>query len=334
MEKHLAWGVFCRIAFLLALTQLRIVAASAEDRPQDIVLSPFIGDYYWLVEAYLRVEGDFTTYLGPITSMDIFGGFTDVDGDGRDEFLAVVDNKLTCDGSVCDFFIFAPVVHGRDVETPCDWQLVDDRPKPVARGLYERFVTVDGQSVALASLAAGMPCTLNGIEWEDYFHFVYDTAHYTGSEKIHEHTLNDIRLGTYDINDDGEEEVFVYITPVQCPLCSGWGHVFEIIRDTDGAIVDWRSRGKFGSLDPVPTTIGGDPTFLAPSATIHVTGEIVDGHRSLCTSNSILRWNGKAYEPHVFLYLEAVREEARALGCLGAASAQSVDDPVHDSLDE
>jgi hypothetical protein len=304
-------------AFVLAGAQ--VSAAPADDQPQDIVLTPFIGDYYWLVEAYLRIEGDFTSYLGPVTEIDIFGGFADADGDGREDFLVVVDNELTCDENVCDFFMFVPVVKDQSVDTLCDWQLVDDRPKPITRGLYERFVTVGDQSVALTNLPAEMPCTLNGDEWHTFFHFVYDTEHYIYSEKIHYVALTDIRLGTYDVDDDGQDEVFVYIAP-NCPRCKGWGHVIEIIRGADGSVSDWRRRGGFGSLDPILTSIDARPAFLAPSAKLRVTDEIIEGHRSLCTSRSILRWNGKAYESRVYIYIEALLEEARALGCPDTAN--------------
>jgi hypothetical protein len=316
------------IVSALVLTGTRVSWSAAlqsdtkavSDAPSDIVLTPFVGEYYWLVEAYLRIKGDFGSYLGPIAEPDIFGGFADADGDGREDFLVVVDNELTCDENVCDFFVFAPVVKDRSVDKPCDWQLVDDRPKPITRGLYERFVTAGDQSVALTTLPSEMPCTLNGEEWRDYFHFVYDTEYYTISEMDHHFALTDIRLGTYDVNDDGQDEIFIYIVPEHCPRCARWGHVIEIILGADGSVSDWRIRGGFGGLEPVLTSIDAGPTFLAPSAKLRVTGEIIDGHRSLCTSHSIVRWDGKAYVSHIYTYIETLRDEARALGCPEADS--------------
>ncbi len=320
---------------VICLFQVHCLLADAgEDKIENVLITPFIGDYLWLAEAYLISEGPFGSYLGAVTDSDVFGGFADADGDGLEDLLIVVDHDITCERTLCDFLVFAPVVEDRQLNAACDWRLVDDRRRNIVRGLYERFAIVGDIAVPLTRLPSEMQCTLNGRDWQGYLHSIYDSAHYIKSEKLHRAALSDLRLGAYDLNGDGQDEVFIYIPSNNCPC--GWesGHVIEIEKGADGSSPTWKRIGRLEYFDPVLTSIDSEPTFLAPSATLHVTDEVIDGYRSLCSSRMILRWDGEAYVLSVYINSDTLLQEVRALGCPTIAPTQAADAPIAVEPDE
>ena len=153
----------------------------------------------------LRTGRAYSGYLGSIAEGDLYGGFADADGDGRKDLLVVVDNDLTCDDNVCDFFVFAPVVKDRQVVTACDWHLVENRRRPITREAGGRLVDVGGQTVTLTGLPQKMPCTLDGHDWLTYFHFVYQYAQRTGSQLPRYAALTDVRPGNASADGDMTE---------------------------------------------------------------------------------------------------------------------------------
>ena len=314
------------LALLTALTSAATsLAADDEALDGDILITPFIGERISLVEAFLRAKGSYRSYLGAVAADNLFGGFADVDGDGRKDIVVVVDNDLACDESGCDAFVFAPIVANRSIDAACDWRLVDDRRKPLTRGLYERFVTLGDKLVALTQLPAEVKCRLDGMDWEDFFHLIYNTDFYLPSEKLHHRSLSDVRVGTYDVNGDGRDEVFIFIAPFPCLGCMGQGAIIETAPQMDGSRPEWHRIGKFDEPDIALTTRDGEPTFLAPSAVLRPIDETIDGYRTLCSSTTILRWTGETYVQHVYTNSDSLLEEARSLGCPGTLTPRGID---------
>ena len=101
-----------------------------------VYLMPDIGDYLWLVEAYMPTSY-FGRYFatGALVEGDFFAGFADLDGDGSDELLVAVDHPTACDGDVCDLFTFALDPEGPDLYAPCNWLLADRSRTPIRRSL-------------------------------------------------------------------------------------------------------------------------------------------------------------------------------------------------------
>jgi hypothetical protein len=153
-------------------------------------------------EALLWTGAAYNNYSDPVPESAIYGGFADVDGDGRKDLVIVVDNDLTCDDNGCDFFVFAPVVMDRQVVTACDWHLVEERREPITPEAGKRLVVVGGQSVVLTRLPQEMPCTLNGNDWHFYFHLVYQHAHDTDWQKLLCAALTGIRPGFFSADED------------------------------------------------------------------------------------------------------------------------------------
>jgi len=146
-------------------------------------------------EAVLQAVVAYSDYTGPVPESDTYGGFADLDGDGRKDMLVVVDNDLTCNDNVCDFFVFAPVVKDRQVTTACDWHLVESRRRSITREAGRRLVDVEGQAIVLTNLPRKMPCTLDGWDWQSYFHFEYREGQRTGSHLSRFAALTDICPG-------------------------------------------------------------------------------------------------------------------------------------------
>ncbi len=118
----------------------------------------------------MRVSASF---LDIVSDVDFYGGFADVNGDGRDDLLILVEHERTCNEDVCDFFVFELVVENRQIKNDCDWQLVDDNRRPVRRTPSDRFLTVGNRTVLLEPLPDDMACTLNHRTWRDYFLSTY-----------------------------------------------------------------------------------------------------------------------------------------------------------------
>jgi hypothetical protein len=196
-----------RIAHLLAaagflLAGERAWGAADGDSVSEAGLGYGNGMHNQPAEASLRTGGAYSGYMGSIAESDLYGGFADVDGDGRKDLLIVVDNDLTCDDNVCDFFVFAPVVKDRQVVTACDWHLVENRRRAITREAGRRLVDVDGHSVALLGLPQKMPCTLDGDDWLTYFHFIYRYTQNDGSHVSRYAALTDIRPGNASAEGD------------------------------------------------------------------------------------------------------------------------------------
>ncbi len=289
------------------------VAADDDNQAHEILIVPFLGEHFSLVEAFLQTSPEGRHFNNPdLTAKSFFAGFADVDGDEIKDLLVLVDHDTTCDGDLCDLFVFSPVVKDRSMDAPCDWSLVEKTRTTFTTSLYERFITSAEQSVTMTNIPWPFwGCRFNGAEWTEYFRWEYDT-YIVPFDTV----LSDIRVGTYDVNGDGRDEVFIYI--ISLPICDSFacrGAILEVEPPEDGEPPAWRKIGELSFLDPILDADGEEEAYLMPGSSLHVINETVDGYVSLCSSKMLLRWNGEAYDHQVYYKREDLLTEARALGC-------------------
>jgi hypothetical protein len=263
----------------------------AADASDYVYLMPDIGDYLWLVEAYMPTS-PFGRYFetGALIEGDFFAGFADLDDDGSDELLVAVDHPTTCDGDECDLFTFNLDPEGPNLYVPCNWLLADRSKTLIKRSLYERFVTVAGKTVVMADLSIPYNDRRTGVfdgvfdgkPWRAYFSEIYGTPI----------EWDDIRL-----NGDGRDEVFIYVVkPSMCLRDECGGAILELLPGEDGAEPGWRWIGQLDHLYVVDNYIIGENISSYPARRVKVTNKVVDGYPSLCTRMSHLTWNGETYD--------------------------------------
>jgi len=271
-------------------------------RASDYVyLMPDIGDYLWLVEAYMPTSHygeEFAT--GALIEPDFYAGFADIDDDGVDELLVAVDHPIACEGDMCDLFTFASAAAEPDFAVPCSWRLADRTRVLIKRSLYERFVTVAGETVVMSELSrpydprsdGSFNGLFDGKDWRDYFATIYGTPIEWGEIR-----LSDIRVGTYDLNGDGRDEIFVYaVSPAMCGRDECGGAILELLPAEEGAKPGWRWIGELSYLDIADHFIIGEDFSSSPARRVKVLNEVIDGFPSLCTRLSHLSWNGETYD--------------------------------------
>jgi hypothetical protein len=267
-----------------------------------VYLMPDIGDYLWLVEAYMPTSF-FGKYFetGALVEGDFFAGFADLDGDGSDELLVAVDHPTACGGNVCDLFTFALDPEGPDLYAPCNWLLADRSRTPIRRSLYERFVTVSGKTAVMTDLSIPFNNERTGVfdgvfdgkPWRDYFAAVYGTP-----IEWDDIRLSDIRVAAHDLNGDGrDEEVFIYVVkPSMCGRDECGGAILELLPHEDGSEPGWRWIGELANLYVADDYIIGENISSSPARRVKVTNTVIDGYPSLCTRLSHLSWNGETYD--------------------------------------
>ena len=283
--------------WLLLFALLTLTPDTTEARndglADEVLLTPRIGEYLWLVEAYMATAW-FGRYFetGALTTRDFFGGFVDVDRDGVDELLILVDHKIACEDRICDLFIFETDGEPANLRSPCNWNLAERTKTETERSLYERFALAGQRIIVLERLPLEFLGQLKGLDWFDYFASVYDMP-----VEWDEILLGDVRVGTYDVNGDGRDEVFIYIvSPAICGRDECGGAILEVIPHADGSQPGWRWIGELNSLDPALDTVAQYEGYDTPRRAIRVLDSAVDGYATLCTRDNQLRWNGEAYE--------------------------------------
>ena len=294
------------IALSIAFAQT--TNARGDRLPKEVLLMPDIGEYLWLVEEYMATAW-FGQYFetGALTSRDIFAGFGDVDGDGLDNLVFLVDHETVCTDQRCDVFVFSADVQNPTVNSPCNWLFVSSSRSDVKRSLYERFVVVNGQTVTLKGWPSALAAKIEGEDWSNYFERLYDTTF--ESDEI---LLSHVRIGTYDLNGDGQDEIFIYV--VSPPICGRdecGGAILELSPSEDGSKPAWRWIGELNSLDPAMHIVLENEAYVWPGRTMRVIDETVDGYASLCSRGSYLRWNGEIYDIRFYV----PDYEAEQLGC-------------------
>ncbi len=294
------------IALSIAFAQT--TNARGDSLPKEVLLMPDIGEYLWLVEEYMATAW-YGQYFetGALTSRDIYAGFGDVDGDGLDNLVFLVDHKTACTDQSCDVFVFTADVQNPTVNSPCNWLFASTSQSDVKRSLYERFVVVNGQTITLKGWPSALAAKIEGEDWGDYFERLYDTSF--ESDEI---LLSHVRIGTYDLNGDGQDEVFIYV--VSPPICGRdecGGATLELSPSEDGSKPAWRWIGELNSLDPAMHIVLENEAYVWPGRTMRVIDETVDGYASLCSRSSYLRWNGETYDIRFYV----PDYEAEQLGC-------------------
>ena len=297
------------IAIAVLVIGIDLKGTHGDGLPKQVVLLPEIGAYLWLVEEYMATAWYGSFYeTGALTVRQFYEALADVDSDGVEELIIMVDHDAACEWGTCDVFIFAPENDDDLASTEAsNWRLMDRLAMPVKRSLRERFVTFGDQTVTLQREWAVLNLRLEGMDQFDYFAEVLGLPF-----KVDEILLSHVRVGTYDVNGDGREEVFIYV--VSPPICESdecGGAVLELLPSEDGSLTDWRWIGELTALDPAMHLISRRDAFVWPGRTMRVIDETVDGYASLCSSRSYLRWNGDTYDIDFGLS----REESEALGC-------------------
>ena len=266
-----------------------------------IYLTPDIGEYLWLVEEYMPTSsyGDgFAT--GALIERDFYGGFADLDGDSVDELLIAVDHPLACDRDMCDVFIFRVDWQRQSLTAPCNWLPAEQTRMPIKRSMFERFVEIAEHSVVLSNITqpddplsfGTFDGRFDGQRWKDYFAAIYETP-----IERDEIRLSDIRVGTYDLNGDGRDEVFIYaVSHSMCWRDECGGAILEILPGDDGSKPSWRSIGELFGLYVADNLIFGEDISSYPARRIKVLNKVIDGYPSLCTRRSHLSWNGNTYD--------------------------------------
>ena len=206
--------------------------AKGDNQPQEINLLPYIGDHYLLVDDYLRSSrfaGNYKT--GAVTGADIFGAFADLDGDGTENLIWVVDHEAACDGDHCDLFIFASDETDVPADDRIDWTFVERIRVPIERAMFERFAFVDDKVYRLLLRKPEVAAWTEGNGGKlDYAEQVYGKPVAGGRVD-----LSDVRVGTHDVNHDGRDEVFIYIvSPDTCYLGECGGDILEVLPGVDG----------------------------------------------------------------------------------------------------
>jgi len=295
--RHLLTGLLSG----LALAAAHLSMASAEDQPQDIVLLPYIGDHYLLVDDYLRSSRFGRMYdTEGVTGADIFGAFADFDGDGVDDLVFLVDHKLACDegGEMCDLFVFRPVDTAPGDGVPSDWEFVKSLRIPVKRAMFERFAFVDDRIFSLVVRKPDLDAWTEATGGKlGYAGEVYGVPTLGGTLE-----LSDVRLGTRDVDHDGQDEVFIYIVSADvCYTGECGGDILKLLPGGDGPVPAWQSIGRLQFLDIYENIV-----FAArnshPARYLRATGRQVEGHDVLCGHNFVMHWSGDAYvvDPRVY----------------------------------
>ncbi len=266
---------------VLTLSAPVLPHARADGLSDEVLLMPDIGEYLWLVEEYMETAW-FGRYFetGALTGRDFYGGFANIDEDGLDELFILVDHKIACHDSTCDLFIFEIDAAIPSLATPCNWRLVEATQAGTKRSLYERFATVDQQTIVLTQLPPTFAARLERRDWFTYFDGVYGT-----SVDWDEILLSHVRVGTHDVNVDGQDEVFIYV--VSPPICGRdecGGAILELSPSEDGSKPDWRWIGELNSLDPADNILMDREAHYTPGRTIRIVeGAEIDGYATLCT---------------------------------------------------
>ena len=300
--------VHLRMVLAWIVATMAISTAWGDDLPHDIDLLPYIGDHYLLVDDYLRSSRFAWEYdTGAVTGADIFGAFADFDGDGIDDLIWLVDHEVACNGDECDLFVFAPVEAGTEEPVPVDWVFVKRMRVAIERAMFERFAIVGDHIYRLVlrkpEVAAWTEATGGKL---GYAAQVYDRPDASGRV-----TLHDVRIGTYDVNGDGRDEVFVYIdSPDTCYRGDCGGDILEVWPGDEGSPPAWRSIGRLSHLLPNLGIVFSSLSQSYPARFLRAVDESVDGYVTLCAATSALRWEGGSYEP---IYVQP--DEARNLGC-------------------
>ena len=287
--------VFAGLLSVLALTTTYASAASADEQLRlDIELLPYIGDHYLLVDDYLRSSRFGWMYdTGAITGADVFGTFADVDGDGMDDLIWLVDYSLACDdnGERCDLLVFRPVGTASGDGVPSDWEFVEALRVPVKRAMYERFALLSDRVIRLDASNPDIhawPSEPGGVL--NFAKKVYGVP--ALGSKVE---LSDVRLGTHDVDHDGQDEVFIYI--VSADVCYNGecgGDILKLLPGADGSAPAWRSIGRLPMLD-VAEHLLFDALHFHPARYLRTTGRQVEGHDVLCGHNFVMHWSGDAY---------------------------------------
>ncbi len=266
-----------------------------------IYLTPDIGDYLWLVDEYMptsRYGKNFAT--GALVDADFFGGFADLDGDGVDELLITIDHPIACDGDLCDLFIFTFDWEMTSLSVPCNWLSADRSRTLIRRSMYERFAVVAERTVVMTEISNAFTRSppskfegrFDGRLWYDFFVEMYDTT-----IEWNEIRLSDIRLGTYDVNGDGRDEVFIYaVSPAMCGRDECGGAILELLPTEVGSTPGWRWIGELLGLDVADNLIIGEDISSSPARRMKVLNKVIDGYHSLCSRRSSLSWNGETYD--------------------------------------
>lgn len=115
--------------------------------------------------------------------------------------------------------------------------------------------------------------------------------------------LGDVRVGTYDIDDDGHGEVFVFFEPF------GWCHP----DGRGGTIMDFRGYNADGH--ELWSPIGwfrGSGSIPDDTLRLQVSDTVVDGHRTVTTGEECILWRDDAYTS---LTWDEVGDHEIAEGC-------------------
>jgi hypothetical protein len=221
MRRPPRWLPLLAVLILMPVAE----AARSDGKSDEILLTPRVGGYLWLVEEYMATAW-FGRYFetGALTTRDFFGAFADIDSDGVDDLLVLADHKIACNDRHCDLFVFRSGEEPLSLSSPCNWNLAQRTKTETTRSLYERFVSAGQRTIVLAPLHLEFAGQLEGLDWFDYFASVYDMT--VDWDEI---LLDHVRVGTHDVNGDGREEVFIYVvSPAVCGRDAWGGAILEL----------------------------------------------------------------------------------------------------------
>lgn len=300
--------MFLLITAFLVASSVHLNSTRGDGLPKEVVLMPEIGEYLWLVEEYMATAWYGRYYeTGALTSRRFYEALADVDGDGTDNLIILIDHNATCERGECEVFVFSPDPDdNQNTDDPLNWHLIERKQVPVKRSLTERFVMFDDRTVLLPRQWAVLNPLLDGLDRFDYFAKTLDLPF-----KSDEILLSHVRVGTYDVNGDGRKEVFIYVVSPPCEREECGGAILELLPSEDGALEEWRWIGELTALGPAMNFLSRRVAFVWPGRVMRVIDETVDGYSSLCSSRSYLRWNGETYD----IDFSLSREERGELGC-------------------